>query len=145
MLSICSRSTEETIEIQSTREAASILMIEDTPGDVVLLTQILRYALRGQTYRVMDVPRIAEAFTLIDKESFNIVLLDLHLLDSNGLASVAAIHAHVPHIPIIVYSGTHDEKLKEQAIQCGAKNFLVKGRDSTFLLQFMIEQLLTRH
>ena len=145
MLSMCSRALDESFDLQPTKEAASILMIEDTRSDVVLLTQILRYALRDQTYRMTDVPRLADAFTLLDKESFNIVLLDLHLLDSRGLASVAAIHTHVPYIPIIVYTGTYDKKLKEQALQCGAKDFLVKGRDSTFLLQFMIEKLLTHH
>ena len=52
---------------------------------------------------------------------------------------VAALHAEFPNIPIIVYSGMDDPKLKEKALMCGAKSYLVKGKESPYALKFLIE------
>ena len=125
-------------------QPTSILLIEDNRSDVVLVTRMLRDVSHGEMFHITDVPRLADALELLDKNSFDVVLLDLNLLDIDGVAGVSALHAEIPNIPIIVYSGSKEHALREQALMCGAKHFLVKGRESAFSLKFMIEQSLIR-
>lgn len=126
------------------KQGVRVLLIEDSRSDVVLVSRMLRDASRKSTFDITDVPRLAEALNLLDEESFDIVLLDLNLLDIDGVASVAALHADAPNTPIIVYSGTHDPRMRQEALMCGARHYLVKGRESAFSLRFMINQALAR-
>lgn len=128
---------------RSNEDKTHILLIEDSHSDVFLVKRMLHNVSRGEEFEITDVPRMAEALELLDKSSFDIVLLDLHLLDIEGLAAVSALHAEIPNTPIIVYSGTHDPKLREGALMCGARHYLVKGRESAFSLRFMIQQTLS--
>ncbi len=58
----------------------------------------------------------------------DIVLLDLSLPDSAGLATVQALRASVPGVPIVVLSGYDDNSLAAAALQAGAQDYLVKGQ-----------------
>jgi len=116
-----------------------ILLIEDCKSDVFLMERILENVSVNCFYEITDVPRLVDAFYKIDQETFDLVMLDLNLLDIDGVASVAALRAQVAHLPIIVYSGTDDAKTKEKAMMCGATHYLVKGRESGFGIKYMIE------
>lgn len=121
-----------------------ILLVEDSPSDVILMTQMLKETSVTDSYDITDVSRLADAFTLVHRETFHLIMLDLNLLDINGVSSVAALHAEVPGTPIIVYSGMDDPKLKEKALMCGASHYLVKGRESPYGLKHMIEYTLAQ-
>ena len=109
-----------------------ILMIEDSESDVVLLEHLLEDATASvNMLEITDVPRLSDGFEVIKTEIFDIIMLDLNLLDIQGIACVAALHAEVPEIPIIVYSGMDDPKLFKEAMLCGAHSYLVKGRETS--------------
>lgn len=112
-----------------------LLIIEDCASDVCLLERMLETAGGLGQVQLTSVPRLIDAFQRIDDELFDVILLDLNLLDMDGVASVAALSAEVPGTPIIVYSGMENHKLKEAALMCGAKNYLVKGRENGRSLQ----------
>lgn len=120
-----------------------ILVIEDCKSDVFLLEQMLENVSINCFYEITDVPRLVDAFYKLDQQVFDLVLLDLNLLDIDGVVSVAALRAQAPHIPIVVYSGTDDAKTKEKALMCGASHYLVKGRESGYGLKHMIEQVVS--
>lgn len=117
-----------------------ILLVEDCKSDVFLLEQMLENVAVKCFYEITDVPRLVDAFYKIDQQKFDLVLLDLNLIDINGIASVAALRAQVPNMPIIVYSGMDDAKTKQKALMCGATHYLVKGRESGYGLKHMIER-----
>lgn len=121
-----------------------ILLVEDCKSDVFLLERLLENVSVSCFYEIVDVPRLVDAFSKLDQESFDLVMLDLNLLDIDGVASVSALRAEAPDLPIVVYSGVDDSKTKEKAIMCGATHYLVKGRESGFSLKFLIEQLMAR-
>ena len=116
-----------------------ILMVEDCKSDVFLLERTLERVSINCFYEIIDVPRLVDAFYKIDQEPFDLVMLDLNLLDIDGVASVAALRAQVPHLPSVVYSGVDDPKTKEKALMCGATHYLVKGRESGWGLKHLIE------
>jgi len=121
-----------------------ILLVEDCKSDVFLLEHMLEEVAINCFYEIIDVPRLVDAFYKLDQEKFNMVMLDLNLIDIDGIASVAALHAQAPLMPIIVYSGTDDGKTKEKAMMCGAASYLVKGKESGFGIKCIIEQIIDR-
>jgi len=119
----------------SERYVTRMLVVEDSPGDVFFVQRMLYYSAPDQHFDIVSVPRLADAFRRAEKEKFDVVLLDLNLLDIDGIASVAALHAQIPNTPIIVYSGMESKKLKEAALMCGASEYLVKGCNGGSLTQ----------
>ncbi len=124
------------------RPSLRILLVEDSRSDAAYVQRILADASLHGDYAFTTVPRLADAIALASTQSFDIALLDLNLADISGVATVSALHSALPRTPIIVYSGTDDPKLREQAALCGARSYLIKGRESGYAIKFMIEQSL---
>lgn len=135
---------ESDIDVADFPTTRRILLVEDSKSDVLLIKRALSGASSGESFEFADVPRMADALELLDEAVFDLILLDLNLLDIDGAASVAAIHASAPNVPIIVHSGMNDPRLRQEALFCGAKHFLVKGRESPYSFKFMVENALQR-
>ena len=56
------------------------------------------------------------------------LVLDLNLPDSEGLATLRAVLASAPHVPVVVLTGLADVDVAHQALQLGAQDWLVKGQ-----------------
>jgi PAS domain S-box-containing protein len=110
-----------------------VLLVEDNPGDVLLLQEFL-LDVTSSKVNLKSVECIEEALNCLEKESFDVILLDLSLPDSQGLETFVKIHCQVPAIPIIVLTGLDDETLATRAVQQGAQDYLVKGEVSGDLL-----------
>lgn len=121
-----------------------ILLIEDNRSDVLLIKRFLRGLAENKEFLFIDVPRMVDALELLDRQRFDLAIVDLHLLDIDGSAAVAAFHGQAPHIPIIVHTSSQCPKLRHEAIMCGASHYLVKGRESPFSFKFMVQQTLFR-
>src|SRR5690606_26082161 len=59
--------------------------------------------------------------------SFDVVLLDLRLPDSDGLGTFATLYAEAPDTPIVVLAQPHDETIALKAVKSGAQDYLIKG------------------
>lgn len=118
-----------------------ILLVEDCKSDVFLVERLLEEVSVDCFYEIIDVPRLADAFRLLDREHFDLVMLDLNLVDIDGLACVTALHGQNPELPIVVYSGRDDSKIMEKAILCGAIDYLVKGKATGVKLKHIIESI----
>ncbi|WP_293004678.1 response regulator [Nitrosomonas sp.] len=103
-----------------------ILLIEDNETDAILVQSDLQYAM-GDQVTVTHVERLSSALVLIHKESFDLILSDLTLPDSDGIATINQLREHAAGIPIAVLSFRDDEKLAIKAIKAGAQDYLVKG------------------
>lgn len=81
---------------------------------------------------------------MLQTDSFDIVLLDLHLPDATGTASVDAIQAIDPNLPIVVLSGQDDEDFAVSILNKGAQDYLVKwegqGRTIVRSIRYAIER-----
>jgi two-component system sensor histidine kinase UhpB len=112
-----------------------ILMVEDNPGDVRLLREYLLGQRGSEEFQYMQVDRLAQALASLDEASFDAVLLDLSLPDSQGIGTLNKVHAAKPGMPIVVMTGLDDEALGLQLLQAGAQDYLVKGEVSASLLR----------
>ncbi|HSA63822.1 MAG TPA: PAS domain-containing protein [Nitrospira sp.] len=112
-----------------------ILMVEDNPGDVRLLREYLLGQRGSEDFQHLQVDRLAQALASLDEASFDAVLLDLSLPDSQGIGTLNKVHAAKPGMPIVVMTGLDDEALGLQLLQAGAQDYLVKGEVSASLLR----------
>ncbi len=125
-----------------------ILVVEDTPGDVFLIKFYLE-EMNPDLYEIQSVETLNEAHDKIKREAFDVILLDLNLPDSDGLATLRNTIKVFPNELIIVLTGLTDEKVGLEAVKNGAQDFLVKGRiDSKILdssIKFAYERIKMRN
>jgi PAS domain S-box-containing protein len=121
-----------------------VLIVEDSSVDSALLTKMLRAA-SPEKFTVILKSRLDEAIAVLEHESFEVIITDLSLPDSSGLAGVAKLRWSAPHSAIIVISGTEEGPLASQAVREGAQDYLVKGRYDAAELRHAIRYAIERH
>ncbi len=104
-----------------------ILVVEDNPGDVVLIRELLASANVTDQITFHHVESLEQALRALLKERFDLILLDLSLPDSLGLESIRTIRQEALELPIIVLTGADDLELGIKSIQAGAQDYLQKG------------------
>jgi DNA-binding response OmpR family regulator len=108
-------------------DGIKILVVEDTPGDVFLIKFYLE-ELDPDNYEIQSVDNLTDAHYKLEQEHFDVVLLDLHLPDSQGMITLQKSVAKFPNDVFIVLTGLSDQKVGLEAVKNGAQDFLVKGR-----------------
>jgi len=105
---------------------ANVLLIEDNPGDVLLLRASLD-EVGGDPFTIIHVDHLAAGLSRLAEDGIDIVLQDLSLPDGNGLEILRTLRREAATVPIVVLTGRDDEALALQAVQEGAQDYLVKG------------------
>ena len=105
-----------------------VLHIEDDAGEVLLLQEALRAAVGREKCDPLRAETLKDGLAAMRKGKFDVILTDLGLLDSQGLATFRAVRAADANTPIVVLSGLDDESVALQALREGAHDYLVKGR-----------------
>ena len=104
-----------------------LLMVEDNPGDALLLREMLNdQGLRQATFA--HVERLCDAEKHLAEHDVDVILLDLGLPDAHGLDAVQRARAIAPRVPLVVLTGLDDEVLAARALQEGAQDYLIKGQ-----------------
>ena len=115
-------------EIQNREsEIIRVLLIEDNPGDARLVREML-IETGINKFNLEHVERISEGLNRLRQDNFQVILLDLSLLDSHGLEIVDRVCNVAPYVPVLVLTGLDDETLAIRAVQNGAQDYLVKGQ-----------------
>ena len=120
-----------------------VLLIEDNDVDAQL-TQDLLSEWSTEEFQVARATTLAEGLSLLSRERFDAMLLDLSLPDAFGLPTVREVHAASPTIPVVVLSGVSDQNLALQAVRQGAQDYLVKGQGHPELLARAIRYAIER-
>lgn len=130
--------------MKSAGETMNILLVEDNPGDVRLLREMLQEG-DANLFTLAHVASLTSAQLRLAQDAFDLVLSDLSLPDSHGLQTFQRLHEFAPDVPIIVLTGTNDEALAVKAVQTGAQDYLVKGQVDTHLLVRAMRYAIERH
>ncbi|RMG41655.1 MAG: hybrid sensor histidine kinase/response regulator [Candidatus Dadabacteria bacterium] len=120
-----------------------ILLVEDNRIDAKLVSSMLKKHPETAGAEVICAERLNEAINFLKNESFDLILLDLHLPDSRDQDVVSLIHNEASHTPIIVLTGTADQD--KNALQKGAEDYLVKTRFDSAQLAKSIRFAVERH
>ncbi len=124
-------------------ETIKIMLIEDNPGDARLIRELLN-EVRGALFHLEVAEYLAAGLEQITKGNIDIILLDLHLPDSNGIDTLLNVKVQAPEVPIIVLTGIEDETMGVKAVQEGAQDYLIKGQVNSNLLMRCIHYAIER-
>jgi two-component system, NarL family, sensor histidine kinase UhpB len=120
-----------------------ILVVEDNPGDLFLLQELLR-STGLKIAEVVHASQLKDARALLGSERIDLVFLDLSLPDSYGLDSYTGLQSYAQKVPIILLTGLTDTEIAPQALVMGAQDYLIKGDFDEKLLGRAIRYSLER-
>ena len=123
------------------------LLVEDDEQQAARFEATLRSADHearpGVDLQVVD--RLTRARRRLASVEIDVVLLDLTLSDTQGLEGLQELLTHHPQVPIVVLTSEDDGQQGVLAVELGAQDFLVKGRDDGPALANRIEFAIQRH
>ncbi|CCQ74045.1 Putative histidine kinase with response regulator receiver domains [Magnetospira sp. QH-2] len=120
-----------------------VLIVEDNPGDAVLVREHLREIYRIR-YETAAETSLEAGLARADREEFDVVLLDLSLPDSFGAKTVARARAHLPNVPLVVLTGMDNEETALLVLREGAQDYLVKDEVAPPILDRTIRYAIER-
>jgi len=112
--------------------SVNILLIEDSLAEARLLQELLRGS-KLDPCNLVHVKRLTEGINLLTHPqslSYDVILLDLTLPDSQGLNSLKPLLSNAPSVPIVVLTNNNDDELALEAVRQGAQDYLVKRQVS---------------
>ena len=104
-----------------------ILLVEDNPGDVRLIREML-FEAGAAAWEVTVADRLSDGRAALENGTHDAVLLDLTLPDSVGLETLAQLDPEISRAAVIVLTGLDDEAAAVEALRKGAQDYLVKDR-----------------
>jgi two-component system, sensor histidine kinase and response regulator len=122
-----------------------ILLVEDNPADARIIRELLK-SRDPLGLELWHATQFCEATSELGQREFDLVLLDLGLPDSQGLATLARMNAQTHgRVPLIVLTGLDDEAVAVEAVRRGAQDFLVKTELAIDPLSRTVRYALERH
>ncbi|GGX58738.1 fused response regulator/phosphatase [Streptomyces minutiscleroticus] len=119
-----------------------ILLVEDDDGDALLVEELLVDT--DLRYTLVRSRSVAEARGELAARPFDCVLLDLHLPDASGVATVHTVQETDGHAAVIVLTGLVESRAGVEALAAGAQDYLVKGKVEPELLQRAVRYAVQR-
>lgn len=113
------------METKEDRAIISVLIIEDNPGDKLIINEYLRESNQDK-FLTTNCSSLSEALDLVRSEIFDAVILDLGLPDSSGLNSLKKIKELNDTVPVIVLTINESDDTGVAAITSGAQDYLIK-------------------
>jgi diguanylate cyclase (GGDEF)-like protein len=116
-----------------TSESFTALLIQDNPGDIELVRQMLA-EVGWARFDLEVVSRLSDGMERLAVAEVAVALVDLSLPDGEGLNVVSILRAHAPDLPIVVFTGMGDEEAGIGALAAGAQDYLIKGQTNSTVL-----------
>jgi two-component system chemotaxis response regulator CheY len=119
----------------------TILIIDDNDVSRSMLRHILSSDVR---YKVIGEAGSGKlGLDMTERHKPDIICLDIHMHDSNGLDILRQIKAQWPKIIVLMVTGNNDRATILEAVQGGASGYLVKPFNPAALFN-TIEQAITK-
>jgi len=106
-----------------------VLVVDDEADVRKTLTEILRAMRYAEPLEIEEAPGGREGLDSMVRQRPDLVLLDLQMPRMDGLALLKQIHEVEPRLPVIVISGTRENKMSAEALRQGAVAYLHKPFD----------------
>jgi len=103
-----------------------VLIADDHPLFRAALVQALDTCL--ENVDILEARDLPESTALLEQhEDIDLVLLDLHMPGSHGLAGLASIRCNHPAVAVVVVSANEDPRVIRRALDHGAAGFIPKS------------------
>ncbi|MFC5403357.1 HD-GYP domain-containing protein [Cohnella soli] len=123
---------------------AKIMIVDDQEVNIGLLERILRRAGFSELYSTMDALQIG---SMVEEIGPDIVLLDLHMPDMDGLQALEVIRERKganQFLPVLMLTADTTSEARQRGLQAGVDDFLTKPYDRTEVVLRIHNLLRTR-
>lgn len=103
-----------------------VLLVEDSFSDAQMVEAIVSSS-DIERPTLHHAQRFHEALAMLKEKDYDLVLLDLHLPDGEGLGMIKQLKQQVPETPVVVLTGLQDDVLAVDAIKEGAQDYVLKS------------------
>jgi DNA-binding NarL/FixJ family response regulator len=112
-----------------------ILVVDDHALVREGLAQVLQGLNPMEATEVLQASNCADAFAFArGHRDLDLVLLDYHLPDMNGVVALGVFGERHPELPVVILSGSANPSIMQQAFTQGAAGFITKSGGSNELL-----------
>jgi len=118
-------------------QALRVLVVDDDHRYSV----VLKKSLTGYGHSVVVSYSAEEAFQQLQKEQYDILLLDYKLEGTNGINILQWMYGKKMDIPVILITGYGSDEIYEEAFKWGAAEYFVKGEMDAIRLPVMVAQV----
>lgn len=113
-----------------------ILIAEDNDSNYILMTYILK-----KYYQFERAKNGQEAVEMVEKNDYDLVLMDIKMPIMDGLEATKAIKEKHPDLPIIALTANAFDSDRTLAMEAGCNDFLSKPVSSDLCLKAIKNQL----
>ncbi|MCA9410714.1 MAG: response regulator [Candidatus Omnitrophica bacterium] len=121
----------------------NILIVEDSEDDRDLLTEIMK-RVHTPIARVEAHPDGGSALKAMESQPFDLIFLDYHLPDMNGMEVMPKAKEIQPDTEVVMITSQGNEELAVSAMKGGAFDYWVKGKFTKDALERTFNTLKTR-
>jgi len=107
------------------KERLKVLLVEDNPTDALIVKKRLQRDLSFD-YEITHVVSGEDAISVLEKDMYDIILLDYNLPKKSGLETLQEIKIKGLKVPIVMITGQGDEAVAARLIKEGALDYLQK-------------------
>lgn len=123
---------------------STLLLIDDDPAMVHLLSRVINRRLGGETVEVEALTDSQQALTRLASEVVDIVVTDFDMPSINGLDILRAAKQRNDCTQVLFITGMSSQDTLLEAMEHGATDYLLKPVDQDELIE-LIEQAHSRH
>jgi DNA-binding NtrC family response regulator len=117
-----------------------MLVVDDDPASC----RLIRALFEAEGFEVSAAHDAKSGLSHAEKGTADIVILDLHLPDSDGIEVLKQLRELDPNLPVIMLTGHADVKTAVHAIKLGAVHYLTKPMDAEEVVLVVRRALETR-
>jgi two-component system, NtrC family, response regulator GlrR len=109
---------------------AKILLVDDDKN----LIELVRMRLEASNYEVTPALREEEALDAVRTQMFDLSLVDLQLINQDGISLMEQLHLIIPEMPVIILTAYGSIESAVEAMKKGAHSYITKPFDPQDLL-----------
>lgn len=121
-----------------------VLILDDSADDREIINRTLKRLEVFENLSVAEAASEGEAFAEIDRAMPDCLLLDNALPGRNGLEMLNEIHLWHPSLPVVMITGSGDERVAVEALKRGADDYIPKADLNSDALVAAIEQAVAK-
>jgi two-component system response regulator AtoC len=118
-------------------QVSKILVVDDEPE----VRKLIEHFLTDRGYQVRLAANGREGLAAIDSFSPDVVLLDMHMPEMDGLETLKELAVRAPGLPVIMVTVNEDVQTTSQLLQLGAADYVPKPFNLDYLEQAINIQL----
>lgn len=121
-----------------------ILYVEDNKALADMVQKRLE-RFHDVVLEVVVAASLADARRFLAVARPDVILLDLGLPDSKGVATYTSVQESAPEVPVVIISATDERDTVVEALRLGAHDYITKGKLDPFALAHILEHAIGKH